>query len=68
MIADKPQELENPHGRNRECEEALDMPLRVLVDEAMIAGWHPHDIYNALASLLENQRRAYEQDPDPAGR
>jgi hypothetical protein len=49
-----------------ECEHALDMPLRDLVDMATVAGWLPDRIFDALASLIENQRSAYAEDSDPA--
>lgn len=49
-----------------DCEEALDLAVRALVDEAIVAGWKPEVIYEALASVADNQRLAYDEDPDPA--
>lgn len=49
-----------------DCEEALDLAVRALVDEAIVAGWKPEVVYAALASVADNQRLAYDEDPDPA--
>lgn len=49
-----------------DCEEALDLAVRALVDEAIVAGWKPETVYEALGSLADNQRLAYDEDPDPA--
>lgn len=42
------------------------MPLRKLVDDAISAGWEPSEVFRALESLVEYQRNAYGEDPDPA--
>jgi len=47
------------------CEEALDLPLRDLVDQAVQAGWKPRVIFKALQEVAKNQGLAYEEDPDP---
>lgn len=49
-----------------ECEEALDLTVRALVDETIVAGWKPETVYEALGSLADNQRLAYNEDPDRA--
>lgn len=50
-----------------ECEEALDLPLADLIDQAIGAGWEPRRVYKAVESLAKMQALAYEEDPDPAG-
>ncbi|MUO72884.1 hypothetical protein [Agrobacterium vitis] len=47
------------------CEEALDLPLRDLVDQAVQAGWKPRVIFRALQEVAKNQGLAYDEDPDP---
>ncbi|MGJ7043537.1 hypothetical protein J2Y63_006821 [Shinella sp. BE166] len=55
------------HGdRLLECEIALEAPLRLLVDDAVVAGWAPREVFAALRSIVGNQRQAYGADPDPA--
>ena len=55
------------HGDRRlDCEFALDMSLRVLIDDALNAGWEPNEVFAALQNLVEHQRKAYGEDPDPA--
>lgn len=49
-----------------ECEAAMEDAMRELIDVAGQAGWRPKAIFPALASLVENQRLAYAEDPDPA--
>ncbi|WP_173995721.1 hypothetical protein [Agrobacterium tumefaciens] len=49
-----------------ELEEALDLPLRDLIDNAVQAGWSPRAVYKAVQSVALNQGLAYEEDPDPA--
>ena len=50
-----------------ECQEALDLALARLIDQAIIAGWQPRGVYNAVAQLAKHQALAYEEDPHPAG-
>jgi hypothetical protein len=52
--------------RQLEAEFALDMPLRALVDDAIAAGWERTEVFTALKSLVDHQRNAYGEDPDPA--
>ena len=54
------------HDRHLDCQEALEDGLRDLIDQAVIAGWKPHEVFDALASLVRNSRLAYDKDPDPA--
>ena len=46
-----------------DCEVALEAAFCALVDDALQAGWPPLMVYAALASLAENQRLAYIEDP-----
>lgn len=47
-------------------EEAVDQPLRELVDMAINAGWQLEDVYTAIANVTTAQIIAYGIDPDPA--
>jgi hypothetical protein len=47
------------------CEEALDLPLKDLIDRAAQAGWNTRTVIVALQSLAWNRAIAYEEDPDP---
>ena len=47
-------------------EEAIDQPLRELVDMAMNVGWQPEDVYTAIANVTTAQIIAYGIQPDPA--
>lgn len=48
------------------CEEALDRPVREMVDMAINAGWKPEAVYTALSNVTTAQILAYDFDPDPA--
>lgn len=61
-----PRHKTNHPGYQQGCEEALDPAVRALVDEAIQAGWRPETVYEALGSVADNQRLAYDEDPDPA--
>lgn len=47
------------------CEEALELPLQDLVDDAVQAGWNTRTVLVALQSLAWNRAIAYEEDPNP---
>lgn len=49
-----------------DCELAIDVPVRDLIDAIIQAGWAPRVAYAALKSVAENQTLAYMEDPDPA--
>lgn len=48
-----------------ECQEAIDLATRDIVDRAVAAGWKPRTIYKSLEEVARNQALAYEEDPDP---
>ncbi|CZT36115.1 hypothetical protein [Rhizobium sp. 9140] len=48
-----------------ECEEALDLPVQELIEDAVQAGWDNRTIFKALAKLAGAKALAYEEDPDP---
>lgn len=52
--------------RQLECEEAVDIALRDLVDAAVTSGWKAEEVFEAIESVLASQRIAYAEDPDPA--
>lgn len=49
-----------------DCQEAIDLAVRDLVDTVIQAGWEPLTVYAALKSVAIYQRLAYLEDPDPA--
>ncbi|THF58711.1 hypothetical protein [Ollibium composti] len=52
--------------RNIDCQEALDLAVRDLVDRAENAGWTASEAYRAIDVIIVAQRLAYDLDPDPA--
>jgi hypothetical protein len=48
-----------------EAEEALDLPVQELIEDAVQAGWDTRTIFKALAKLAAAKAIAYEEDPDP---
>jgi hypothetical protein len=48
------------------CEQALDDPVRDLIDAAIVSGWPPETVFAALKSVVANRQLAYAEDPDPA--
>lgn len=48
------------------CEQALDDPVRDLIDAAIVSGWPPETVFAAIKSVVANRERAYAEDPDPA--
>jgi hypothetical protein len=48
-----------------DCESAIDIAVRDLVDAAISVGWRPTIVYEALQSVARNQAFAYAEDPDP---
>ncbi|HEV7245670.1 MAG TPA: hypothetical protein VGN93_01620 [Shinella sp.] len=63
---DSPKNPPELGDRQLECELALEDAMRQLVDDAVVAGWAPREVFAALRSLVGNQRDAYGEDPDPA--
>jgi hypothetical protein len=49
-----------------DLEDFVDVYLQVIIAEANEAGFSSEEILAALADALERQRRAFEEDPDPA--
>jgi len=49
-----------------DCEIAIDMATRDLVDAVIQAGWPPKIAYSALKNVARNQALAYQDDPDSA--
>ncbi|PYE22680.1 hypothetical protein C8J32_11037 [Rhizobium sp. PP-CC-3A-592] len=48
-----------------ECEEAMDLPIQELIEEAVQAGRDNKTIFKVLAKLTGAKALAYEEDPDP---
>lgn len=67
MNVDAPRLALDHPDRHIECEHALDMPVRDLVDEAITKGWTAEELYAAIVNVIAGQRIAYGHDPDPAG-
>lgn len=47
-----------------DCESAIEVPVRELVDAIIQAGWSPEIAYAALHDVVANQAHAYSEDPD----
>ncbi|TWH28084.1 MULTISPECIES: hypothetical protein [unclassified Aminobacter] len=67
MNVDAPSLVVDHPDRQLECEHALDMPVRVLVDEAITKGWTAEEVCASLVNVIAAQHIAYGHDPDPAG-
>ena len=52
--------------RAMDCQEAVDLPLRELVDSMVVLGWRTPEVCDALEEVIKNQSLAYDADPDPA--
>ena len=50
---------------NLDCQEAIDLPVRDLVDQAVQKGWNTREVLKALKEVADAQAIAYEEDPDP---
>jgi hypothetical protein len=61
-----PRNIPDDHDRAMDCQEAVDMPLRELVDSMVVLGWKAPEVFDALEEVIKNERRAYDADPDPA--
>jgi hypothetical protein len=48
-----------------ECEEALDLHVQELIDDAVQAGWDTRTVIEALENVAKAKALAYEEDPDP---
>lgn len=48
-----------------EAEEALDLHVQALIDDAVQAGWDTRTIIEALENVAKAKAVAYEEDPDP---
>ena len=49
-----------------DCEIAIDIATRDLVDAIIQSGWPSRIAYSALKNVAKNQALAYQEDPDPA--
>lgn len=52
--------------RALECEQALDLALRDVVDRAQVLGWKTPEVLDAIERIAQKQRTAYAEDSDPA--
>lgn len=52
--------------RELECQEQLDVPVMMLIDLAVTAGWKTPEVFDALEEVIRNRRLSYAEDPDPA--
>ncbi|MDQ0323862.1 hypothetical protein QO002_006069 [Pararhizobium capsulatum DSM 1112] len=49
-----------------QCQQALQLAVLALVDQATQAGWATQSTLKALGEIVTNQTLAYDHDPDPA--
>lgn len=52
--------------RSLACQEEVDGPLQMIMDEATTHGWGTIETISAMEEVLQNMRIAYTEDPDPA--
>jgi hypothetical protein len=52
--------------RSFACQEEVDGPLQMIMDEATTHGWGTIETISAMEEVLQNMRIAYTEDPDPA--
>ncbi len=52
--------------RHLACQEEVDGPLQMILDEATTHGWGTVETISAMEEVLKNMRIAYAEDPDPA--
>lgn len=50
---------------NIECQQAIELALMAVVDQAAIAGWETARVLSAAREVIEQLAVGYEQDPDP---
>lgn len=51
---------------NIDLQQAIELQLMAVIDDAAQAGWSRTEIYNAALEVIENLKLAYAEDPDPA--
>lgn len=49
-----------------EAEEALDLHVQMLIDDAVQAGWDTRTVIKAMENVAKAKALAYDEDPDPA--
>ncbi|WP_426130233.1 hypothetical protein [Pararhizobium sp. PWRC1-1] len=52
--------------RNLACQEEVDGPLQIILDQANTHGWGTIETISAMEEVLKNMRIAYAEHPDPA--
>jgi hypothetical protein len=58
-----PKNIADPEGRTLDCQAQIEPILRLIVDEANLAGWCPTESINAIEELLRNLRKTYRKLP-----
>jgi len=61
-----PRQMGSDADMQIDCEIAIDIATRDLVDAIIQAGWPSRIAYSALKNVAKNQALAYQEDPDPA--
>ena len=47
------------------CQEEVEGPIQVIIDQANMHGWTTLETITAMEEVLTNIRIAYDEDPDP---
>lgn len=47
-------------------QQAIELPLMELVDQAVQSGWKQEQIFGAIQEVAKNLALAYAEDPDPS--
>lgn len=61
-----PRKLMSDADAQIDCEAAIDVEVRQLIDDIVRAGWAPEIAYAAMRDVVANQMLSYARDPDPA--
>ncbi|KQY20210.1 hypothetical protein [Rhizobium sp. Root483D2] len=52
--------------RHLVCQEEVEGPLKVIIDQANMHGWGTLEVISAIEDVIKHLRLAYAEDPDPA--
>jgi hypothetical protein len=65
-MIDKPKYPVSHEDRHLVCQEEVEGPLRVIIDQANMHGWGTLETITAIEEVMKHLRLAYAEDPDPS--
>ncbi|WP_276121865.1 hypothetical protein [Pararhizobium qamdonense] len=66
MMIDKPKYPVSHEDRHFVCQEEVEGPLKVIIDQANMHGWGTLEVISAIEEVMKHLRLAYAEHPDPA--